>query len=405
MKVLLQLSASLAVVAVAGLLAWWLIVHREEPPVRELQPQPRLVRAHAVELKDVELVVESEGTVRPRRRVELVPEVTGSIVWVSPSWVAGGFFSPGEALLRIDASDYETVVVRAKAEVAQAQLAVEREAEEAEVAMREWIRLGNDAADAPDLVLRKPQLAEKLAGLAAAEASLRQAELDLARTTLRAPPYRGRILEKSVDLGQYVTRGAPVATAYSIDEAEVMLPIADSELAYVDLPLDVARDGDRLVGPEVEISADFAGREYTWKGHIVRTAGEIDPRTRRVRAIAEIEDPYASGEEIGSPPLTVGLFVRASIRGRRLTNVAVLPRHALRDGRTVLVIDDRSTLRSREVTVARADAEHVYITEGLSTGELVCVSMLDVIVEGMPVRVEIEERPEGRDRSRMDASP
>ena len=181
-----------------------------------------------------------------------------------------------------------------------------------------------------------------------------------------------------------------------------MLPIADTELAYVDLPLEAARDGDTLGGPDVAIRADFAGRQYTWKGRITRTAGEIDPRTRRVRAIAEVENPYSSGEEIGSPPLAVGMFVRAAIRGRRLTSVAVLPRHALRDDKSVLVIDDQSTLRSREVTVARADTERAYITAGLSPGELVCVSPLDVIIDGMPVLVEIEERAEGSEHLRKE---
>ena len=151
-------------------------------------------------------------------------------------------------------------------------------------------------------------------------------------------PYTGRIRTKSVDVGQFVSRGAPVARVYAVDYAEVRLPIPDAELAYVDLPLAFRGQAGDAKGPKVTLRAQFAGREHTWQGRIVRTEAEIDPQSRMVQAVARVADPYGQGGRPGRPPLAVGMFVEAEIEGRWTSSV-VLPRVALRGGDTVYVID------------------------------------------------------------------
>jgi multidrug efflux pump subunit AcrA (membrane-fusion protein) len=119
----------------------------------------------------------------------------------------------------------------------------------------------------------------------------------------------------------------------------------------------------------------------------VRTEGALDPRERMLHVIAEIPEPYASGGD-GCPPLAVGLFVEAEIEGRMLPGVVVLPRSALRGGDRVLVVDGEARLHWREVEVLRRDRDEVFLGAGLEPGELVCVSPVEIAVEGMKVRVE-----------------
>jgi multidrug efflux system membrane fusion protein len=331
--------------------------------------------------------------VLPRTESTLVPEVSGVVVSVSPSWANGGFFKSGETLLKIEASDYELALVAAEAQVAQARVRIAREEQETAVALKEWESLGNDGEEPPPLVAHEPQLAEARALLESARAMKRRAELDLERTEIKAP-YAGRVWQKSVDVGQYVSPGSPVARIYSVEKAEVRLPIADDELAYVDLPLDYRNDDPasttRRQLPEVTLSAEFAGRKFTWEGKIVRTEGEIDPKSRRVHAVAQVLDPYGRGEDPDRPPLAVGLFVHAEIKGLELQDVIVLPRHALRRGGRVLIVDADTRLRFREVSVRRIQGEKVVIATGLENGERVCISPLDVVVDGMRVRLEGE---------------
>lgn len=330
-------------------------------------------------------MIRSQGTVRPRTETVLLPEITGRVVEVSPSLAAGGFFDAGEVLVRLDARDYELAVVSARSQVAQASARLTVEEEESAVAKREWQVLGR--GEPAPLVIRTPQLAEARAALEAAQSVLERTERDLARTAILAP-FAGRVREKRVDVGQVVAPGNSLATVYAVDVAEVRLPVPDQELEFLDLPLGY-RGG--ALGPSVAIHATFAGQSLQWQGRIVRTEGEIDPASRMVHLVAEIRDPYGRAGRSAAPPLAVGLFVRAEIRGRRLDGVYALPRSAMRGANEVLVVDDDDRLRVRQVEVARSDGDQVLIRSGLAPGDRVCVSPLDVAVDGMIVRTVDEE--------------
>jgi RND family efflux transporter MFP subunit len=195
-------------------------------------------------------------------------------------------------------------------------------------------------------------------------------------------PFDGRVLEKNVDVGQFVARGSMAATVYATDVAEIRLPIPDDELAFFALPPG-ARSGRGATGPSVVLTADFAGRRHEWTGRIVRTDGRIDQRTRLVQLVAEVRDPFGvSGDR---PPLVPGLFVRAAIEGRTLERVVALPRSALHEGRFVLVVDDADRVRFRDVDIVRMRGATVLVGAGLEPGERVVISALDSVVDGMAV--------------------
>ncbi len=381
---MIALPVAILMVGVLGALA--IVESRPDPEIKAPETVVPLVRVLEVRLADVDLVVESQGTVSPRTESVLVPEVAGRVIGVSPSFAAGGFFEAGEVLLRIDPQAYREAVVEAEAGVAAAELRRAREAAEAEVAIREWRELGR--GEPTPLLRREPQLAEARAARAAAEAALARARRDLERTAIRAP-YAGRIRDKRADVGQYVAPGTPLATIYAVDYAEVRLPIPGDEMAYLDLPLDY-RGAARRAGPEVILRAEFAGGRHAWRGRIVRTEGEIDPRSRLVHAVARVADPYAPGAE-GRPPLAVGMYVEAEIRGRTLRGVAVVPREALREGDRVLVVDGDDRLRFRPVEVLRRGDEEVVVGSGLAAGERLCLSSL-AATDGMRVRWRAEKR-------------
>jgi RND family efflux transporter MFP subunit len=192
---------------------------------------------------------------------------------------------------------------------------------------------------------------------------------------------------KQVDVGQFVARGTPMATIYAVDFAEIRLPLPDSQLAFVDLPMIYRGDHDRDSGPAVTLRASFAGYPFEWHGRIVRTEGEIDARSRMVHVVAEVADPYGRGDDPDRPPLAAGLYVEAEIEGRIVENVAVLPRSAIRDGDIVLVVDDDNRLRLRRVEVLRRSADRAIVRSGLANGERICLSPLVAVTDGMRVRV------------------
>lgn len=373
----------LALLGVAALAAITMIRNRPEAEIQPPQIAPPGVRVHAVELEDVDLSVISEGTVQPRTESELVPEISGRVISISPSFAEGGFFEEGDTLLEIDPFDYQQAVIAARSQLAQSRLRLAQEEAEAEIAQREWDEIGE--GDPRALTLREPQLEDARAGVAAAEANLVRAERDLDRAEVRAP-YAGRVRRKNVDVGQFVTIGNSVGTIYSVDVAEIRLPLPDAELAYLDLPLSY-RGGETRLGPRVTVRTTFAGATHAWDGRIVRTESEIDPVSRMVHVVAEVMDPYSSGPDPNRPPLAVGMYVDAEIEGRRFGRLAVIPRAALRGRDQVMLVDEESRLRFRTIDILRLTTASIYVRDGLQTGERVAISTVDSPTDGMLVQV------------------
>ena len=347
------------------------------PTVRVMHADPSIER----------MVVHAQGTVSPRTEADLVPEVSGNVLWISPNLVAGGYFEEGEPLLRIDDRDYRYALERAAA-------AVDRAVAENEFATFELRRLRE--MEARNLIspsdvetgMRAARVTE--AALADARAALNQAELDLSRTEVLAP-FTGLVRSKQVDPGQFVNRGADIARLYAVDYVEVRLPIADQQLAYLDIPPMQRGELDESIAPEVLLSADFAGRHYKWRGTIVRTEAEIDTRSRMVNAVARVQAADNAFNDPEHVPPPVGLFVEAEIQGRSADNVVVVPRSVIRDGNQVLVVDGDDRLRFRSVSIARIYGDDAYIDGGLEQGERVCLTVLQAVIDGMRVEVVDDE--------------
>jgi RND family efflux transporter MFP subunit len=377
-----QLILAALVLLTFGALGLILLANPARVELRSRVDEVLRVRAVEIEPGRVALSVYSQGTIVPRVQSELVPEVSGRVAWVSPALADGGAFELDDPLLRIDAVDHQAALRRARANVIRAEA-------EHTYAGQELQRHQSLAGSA---VVSKEKLADSrraervtYANLEDAQVSLEEAQRNLDRTELRAP-FAGRVLEKRVDVGEFVERGHSVGTLYAIDYAEVRLPLPDRDLVFLDWPSSTGMLAPDT-GPAVTLRAQLGGTERSWRGRIVRTDGSIDPRTRMVHVIARVKAPYGQREDDVIAPLAVGLFVKAEIHGRVEPNAIVLPRLALRGENGVLVVDSEGRLREREVGVLRVEGDELVVNSGLERGERVCVSDVPLFVEGMPVFV------------------
>lgn len=339
-----------------------------EVPVVAARPQPQSLTVH------------TQGTVSPRREINLVAEVAGKVVSVAEDFAAGGFFQAGDVLVQIEPRDYKLALTRAEARVAEAEQALALEQARARQAKQEWRDLGS--AEANDLFLRKPQLAAAEAQLAAARAEREQAALNLERTRITVP-FDGRIREKHADLGQYITPGTAVAQIYDAAVAEIRLPLTGRQVALLNLPIDLAGDEQREY-PGVILYGEIAGRPQRWHGRIVRTEAALDPNSRLYFAIAEVRNPFiAAGEN--TLPLMVGLFVEAQIEGRQLPNVVTLPKRALFKRDRLYVLDTDNRVRSKSVEVLSSNDEHVWVQGDIAEGERIVIDRQGYLSPGIEV--------------------
>ena len=375
----------LGIISISILLAVIIIMAKPgiEPEAQEIKALQ--VRVMPAVKKDVQMTVKSQGTVRAKTESEVVAQVSGVIQSISSSFVAGGFFKKGDMLVQLDSRDYKYRYTQAQHKVSQAELALKLEEQQADIAKTEWTQMNEGTP--PALVSREPQLAEARASLESAKAGLMQAQLDLDRTTIRAP-FSGRIKTKNADIGRYVTPGMSLARVYSIDVAEVRLPLPDKDLKYLSLPFDFRNKVDSKVGSEVVLRGDFAGETREWIGKLSHIEGEFDSRSRMIHTVARVSDPY--GEQYDAP-LTVGMYVHAEIIGKKVDGLIEIPRVALRNQNQVLVVDSENRIHFKTVEIFRVDGEVIYISGGIMDNELICVSQPKTVVDGMKVTPIREE--------------
>jgi RND family efflux transporter MFP subunit len=373
------------VVLVSGVVAAGMLFKLGKKPERQAPPASRpTVDAFTVKPDSEPIRVTSFGSVKAKRSVSVVPRVNGEVVQKSRHFEAGGYFKKGDILLRFDDTDYVLAAEQARANVAQSEYNLALAEEEAQVAQREWDRIGgtgfggDEDSEPTSLVLHEPQLKLARASLEAAKAALAQAEVNLDRCTLIAP-FDGRVLNSSVDVGQFIRSGTALGNLYATAIAEVTVSISDNDLAWIT----VNYDDDK--GLPVDVSAEFSGSRHHWEGRAVRLGGAIDPNSRLVNVVIEIPAPYQrSGNR---PPLIEGMFVDVLFSSDPPEGAVVIPRTALRPGDQVWVIDQDSKIDLRTVEVARAGIEQAIITSGLDAGDRVCTSNLQYVTQGMPVQV------------------
>ncbi len=374
---------TVAVLVGAGIMAMVLLATAPSPEQVEPQQVSTAIRVQAVEKKTVKLKVRSQGTVIPRTESALIPEVSGRIEWMSPNLVPGGYFQKDEVLLRLDARDLKATVDRSKAALARTQAEAEHATYEMK-RMEELVKGKLTSQSSLESAIRAQRVAE--AAMHEAEIALSQASLDLVRTEVRAP-YEGLVRNKNVDVGQFISRGNPVATIYAADSVEVRVPLADNQLAFLDLPLGARGELPIENQAKVILSTYYGGQYYEWIGRLVRTEAEIDTRTRMVNAVVRVVDTQGidNGKGVEQPALPVGLFVHAEIEGRVVNDVVTLPRAVLRNQSQVLVVDDENRLRYRNVELLRFENDAVVISGGLEEGEIVNLSPIQTVIDGMRV--------------------
>lgn len=397
MRLLLRILLPILILAAAGFGAWRFVANKPAP--RSFTPPPQLtqVEGKTVKAENYQIYLKTRGTVTPRTTTTLFPEVSGRIVSISPNFREGGFIDEGEILVSIEKVDYETAVVIAQSQLAQAKRTLEEEKARGRQALENWRRLGR-SGEPSQMVLRVPQREEAEARVRAAESDLERSKRNLERTDIRAP-YNGRILEQMVDVGQFVSSGTQLARAFATDFMEVRLPLTNRQLGFVNLPETFRNGGTNTVGPEVEVTARIGRSKSTWRGEVVRVDSAIDEESRQLFVVAQIRDPYR--RSAGGAPLKIGMFVDATVTGLKLENVIVLPRSTVRVSGEVIVIDGENRIQRRLVDpIWKGESEVVIAAEGggVSPGEVICMTPLAYPVNGARVIPTIDGLPPKMER-------
>jgi len=379
LKILLPLFIVLLAIAGAAYISTTTPTARKKQPAKEVP----LVQIEAVHQSGETVVVSAMGTVIPAREIDLKSRVSGEIVSIHPYFTEGGVLEQGTRLLQIDPEDYRLAVEEQQSQLADATYELKLELGQQKVAQREW-ELLNGEKQTPvrddELALRKPHLEKAKANLAAAQAALTQARLNLERTAVRAP-FNAIVRTKYVDRGSQVSISDQLAELVGTDEYRIQVSIPIDRLKWIRIP-----DGNGEEGSRVLII--WGNRSYERTGTVVKLLGDLETQGRMARVLVSVNDPLGLRDsKTERPPLLIGQYVRVDIRGSKLDDVVRIPRAALRNNRQVWIYGNDGRLLIREVGIAWRDKETVFVKTGLKEGDKLILSDLATPVNGMNLRV------------------
>ena len=301
------------------------ILGTKQAPLESNYGGDLLLKVETVEVSPgpYRIAFETTGNVQARSEISVTPQVSGRIEQVSQRFFEGGVFQAGETVFQIESLDFELEAERLKAEVARAETNLLLEQAEAEAAIAEWQQIHGDK-DPPDLVVRKPQVAEARANLLAAKAQLANAQLDVERTRFSLP-FNGRVLTSNLAKGQYVNAGQSYGTVFDIETLEVGASLDNRQLEWL----------LTSENPTITITVNSLGKSNKFQAYLLRGVSSFNEQTR----FANVNFGF---EEVGRSILP-GMFVDIRIEGSQLDDILLLPVESLqKDGRVWHVNGDET---------------------------------------------------------------
>ncbi len=403
------------VLLVAIVIAATLVILRPKAERQVVVQKGRLVEVFPARAEDIQMVVESFGTVKPRESLKLVAQVHGQIVDAFPAFEEGSFVNKGTRLIQIDPRTYELEARRRKVQITQAEAELKRLKQEVvnlgsrlriarsdvTLSKNEYLRLKKlidrkvisqsqlDKAQQVylaslerrqalenQLALIGPKREQLIAARDMAEVMYQQAELDLERSSIEAP-FDGWVLQKAIEVGQHVHVGQQLGSIYKAGELDIEVYIPTREFKW--LPADMGAKSSVAV----DVIFRNTGDHQVWTGRVARVKASMDQKTRTLPVVIEVDESSAAKEVNGGFRLRPGMFVTTRIKGKAVKRAYVLPRHVVYPGDVVYTLNG-DQLEVKEVSVLRTYKDSVIVTDGISEGDQIIRTPLSAAVGDLP---------------------
>ena len=339
-------------------------------------PPPPSVGYVIVTEQPVTLTNELPGRTAAYETSDVRPQVNGLIQ--ARLFTEGDQVRQGQPLYRIDSQPYQAQAATAQASLARSRAAI---ASSAALARRYGELVKINAIARQDYENAQTTAAQARADVAAQQAAVRSAQIDLSRTTIRAP-ISGRIGRSASATGALVTAAqtTPLATIQRLDPIYVDIQQSSADLLKLRqqvLAGQVARDGNARVRLMLE-----DGSAYGPQGTLRFADVTVDPTTgsQVIRALF----PNPNGL------LLPGMYVRAQlIEGTQTRGILVPQRAVSRDERgnaTVMVVGTDNKVAPRTLTTGRTVGDNWLVTAGIKPGDRVIVEGGMTLRPGMTVK-------------------
>lgn len=365
--------------AAAAIYAYFILNEAHTDKTNDIKPQNIIVKTMPVALGTYPIKIEVMGHVVAAREAALKARVSGEIIKVSDEFIPGGLLKAQEEILHIDPSDYILDVKVKKAALSQVRAVLTLELGQQAIAKDELKIIeqstGRKLANS-DLALRKPQLAQARANVESAKANLALSDLNLTRTTLKAP-FNALVSMRATDQGNVISPQDTLATLVSTDEFWIDAEIPVHNLRWLVLP-----QGEKT-GSTAHITLDGGRGERI--GALIKTTGSLNQQSHLAAVIISVRDPLLlEATNALKSPMILGDYVKVTLMGKKLSNTARISQSHLRNNNTIW-LERGEKLIIQPIEIAYADRQYAYISKGLKHGDKIVTSNIITPIHGMDI--------------------
>ena len=347
-----------------------------------------LVSVETYEEGDYEITIESTGTVRAAKSMNLKSEASGRVTYVHPKFYPGGRIKKGEVIVKINTEDYKIALENQRINLRQKEAALMVEKAKGSAAsveldlMKKTFDHVDLSAEEQKLIKRQPQLEEALAAVEAAKNNVKQAQLNLDRSTVKAP-FDLIVSENNVIVGDYVGGQTTLGSAISTEAFWITASIFPEQMHWLGIPGVTSEEASGG-----KITYEISGKTIERPVKIVSLMPQVESLGRMVQILLEVKDPF--GEPVADP-LVLGSFVRIYLDSKDKLHAIRLPRARVHEGNRIYVCNEQKKLEIRSVTAGWKDNDYYFVTDGLKTGERILTTLLSSPVDGTKLRIEGED--------------
>ncbi|MBQ6296305.1 MAG: efflux RND transporter periplasmic adaptor subunit [Selenomonadaceae bacterium] len=355
---------------------------------QQAQVQKAQVKAMKVIRRDTPLASEYAGHLVGTEEIQVQSKVSGNIV---EKYIVGGqFVEQGQLLYKIDARQFNSAVLRAQADLAQAEAVLEQSIATYNNSLKDLRRneeLYKDAAIAEQVVTTQAAkvradeatCAANEAAIYACQAALKIAQQDLADTEIYAP-MSGQLGVDDVSIGTFVSAGqTTLVTLGAPDPIFVQFSISESDYLHFMTVQNMQSEHN-----PIDVTITLAdGKEYPFEGQIVEVDRELANSTGSLIMKAIFPNP--------SGLLMPGMFARVKLTGEVIPNAILVPQRSVQQllGKSfVMVVGNGDKSEARTVELGEQVGSYFVVNKGINTNDTVIVEGLTNLREGVELNVK-----------------
>ncbi len=340
---------------------------------RDKKPQIRTVNTEQISFGELNLEVTGNGIVESQSTLDVISEVSGKIVFAKNNLKDGTFVKKGEVVLKVDSREIANTLYSLRSDFVNAVAALLPDLKvESQDLYNKWFTYFTDVdihsklPELPTISTLQEKIKLSSRQIFTKYYAVRNEEILLSKYVVKAP-YAGYIKSGGVIANSFVSRGQHLFTIDDVYNLEIAVPLIIDEFNQI-------KFGN---GTYVEISSD--NNDETKVGKLVRKDPTLDRNSQSLKVYVA----FTNYDMI--PDFLSGNYVNIKISGKRLQNVALIPRHLMDNDSNIYTIE-QGKLAKKKMDVVEIQKENVIVAKSSDDNFEIVTTILQKPLVGMQVK-------------------